>query len=542
MKPILKNKHKKFKIALCTGLILTFVGGPVVEAGLTYFQGPSYMPQAEVYRFCEEVGADTSYIGWNDYNSKQPKIMRASFPNSKPLQFNIHIDLNEEQKNTFNTVINDINYIFEVVRPENKVSVEFNPNFFDKINKYYVDVYEMDEHEDPEVGGYWNPTYSGKNKNGVTHYHSSIKIKQQFLNDYQAICHEFMHHVAELGDAYLIYDKLTVPTVMLAITNKFDDHIHRNDVALICAKYGDYSTPEKKQKLIDFINNYESSQQWYKDLTLECEEMTNYLLNVEGVNLEDVNFNFDDMFMVNSRTYMSLSKNINYNLFDNNVLIYDNNSLDFYIKDYNLYVQNKNLHTKQFTCLIGDKRISYDIFSDQISMYASIGDQAFQITKKVGDKPYYKTIGTIVDKSYKANYDNLKLKWENYSNNNSYEKALNLFFDDISILDGNYNIYNAKNMTLYDEENKDYIKFDDKYSYCDNYLSHYAYLKSGILIKTSFAYLFLKPTSNSEVELYKIKNNNQQLYFDKHGTYKIQLNENQAYSDFIQSKNLEYNL
>lgn len=313
---MLKKTHSALKItAISLSALVAALGmgtGIYVLSSIKNNKNNNILPSiAQVQEFYREIGCNTAYA---DNSSRMflftNKPFRMSVP-SKPVKVNINLgELNDEQKQMFIVGTQEINEIFDNINPAYEFQVNFNPTKEDLNDKNNLDIYylsseliEKAEQEEHLLGGQWygiNLKYDLVSKS-LTSENSEVYLNpdiftysNQGLGVYQ---HEIMHHLG-LGDAYKVADKVDCETVM---DNKIleDSHISKNDVALLVGKYGDYSTPEKKQRLIDYIENYENSNRaWmYKYFEVK-QEISDYFVQ-KGNNDSEISFDVQNTFTYN---------------------------------------------------------------------------------------------------------------------------------------------------------------------------------------------------------------------------------------------------
>ncbi len=325
---MLKNKQGKFKPAKKNGISALLLGVMIglgsigaiggIDYAVAYNQGPTYMPYSEVVQFCDDLDVNMSYFSFENSPSNQNN--RAIFPKDG-IKLNVYVDnLTEEQKADMQRAVDDLNAVFKVIRPENKFILEFNPSLGDKLNKNNIDVYEMTKSDSEETAGQWNQGFRAHNKNGTTYYHSSIEIKRDFFN-YNCFLHEILHHLG-FGDAYKNLEALDSYSIMMD-ANLQSKHMHRNDIAILAARYGDYSTPEKKQALIDYIDSYESQQDWYKEYKEVADVLIDKLATDLKIDKSEINYDLAGKTYIYNVTSFGADKSYNMISFDKHKMEHD---------------------------------------------------------------------------------------------------------------------------------------------------------------------------------------------------------------------------
>ena len=259
----------------------------------------------EILAFYEEVDADTSYMNRQSSNTSvvpfDTRQTRLS-PSEAPIKINILEDgVQERVKNEFRQAVQDIDDIFDVINPAYNFEIQFEPTEDDIEAPNNIDVSfmtEADKEKQPKADGFWQGNTYLKNEYGTTTSYSIIKVREESTRligrSYSILSHEIFHHLG-LGDAYLVDDYVTANTIMLGN----QDHIRKNDVALLAGKYADYSTPEKMESLKAFIDTYEDSQKWKQEEEEKHRPTTDELkkLLAEKVAPEDISFDIEGKYV-----------------------------------------------------------------------------------------------------------------------------------------------------------------------------------------------------------------------------------------------------
>ncbi|MBO5022634.1 MAG: hypothetical protein J6C53_04100 [Clostridia bacterium] len=290
----------------------------------------------DISSFHQEV--DVNYL----YSSLQGdgSLTRLTIQKGRPVKFNILMDnLSDDEKAVLQSSIDEVNEIFKVINPDYKFELNFDANAIEKFDPYNVDVRYFANGELPEKSDVLGQYTTGKtfsNKNGAHGYGAEICIKRGHVTS-GVFLHEVLHHLG-LGDAYRNY-YAKVASVM----QTGEAHIRTNDVALLVAKYGDYSTSEKYKELVEYITHYEESQPWFEVDYKKQNEYTQNLLQIlpeYGISIDDINFNIvQDGFVYGKIERQEDGKNIceiakiGANRIQHDKYIFGNSSTTLYIKD-----------------------------------------------------------------------------------------------------------------------------------------------------------------------------------------------------------------
>ncbi len=512
VKPARKHKIPAALLGVMIGLgSVGTVGG--IDYAVTYFQGESYMPYSEVVQFCDDLDLNTSYFSYEASPNKQNT--RAVFPKGG-IKLNIFLDnLTEEQKNDMQRAVDDLNAVFEVIRPENKFILELNPSLGDKINKYNVDVYEMDEDVLEGTGGHWVSGYKAHNKNGLVSYHSKIEIKRQFLN-YNCFLHEIFHHLG-FGDAYNNLEALDSFSIMMGAELQ-SKHMHRNDVAILAARYGDYSTPEKKQALIDYINSYESQQDWYKAGKKTANALVDKLATNMKVDKSEINFDLSGKTYIYEPVTFDAKHEYNLISFDKQKMQEEDIGLSMTSTPNNITTTYTQSESMQFLDNIDGIYYS-DTFLGS-SIYCEVNDTLY-ITNDLSSIK----LGKLASAQDIKEFEEHKKNWQQSDNSSLTRELVDTLYPTIDkyIPNVDKKITSGENLKLYDEtlgeitigkkvtiKNSDlafeYYKggifiplssYDSIFIFPD-YFGNYSYIKASRLgSNVKFTFSTLKPLDNS---------------------------------------------
>ncbi len=481
LKPSKKNGIPAMLLGVLIGLGATgAVGG--IDYAVTYNQGETYMPFSEVVQFCDDLDLNTSYFSYEQSPNKQNT--RAVFPKDG-IKLNIFIDnLTEEQKNDMQRAVDDLNAIFKVIRPENKFILELNPSLGDKINKYNIDLYEMPEASSDKTAGQWNPGYKAHNKNGLITYHSKIEIKRAFLN-YNCFLHEIFHHLG-FGDAYTNLEALDSYTIMMD-ANLRSKHMHKNDVALLVARYGDYSTPEKKQELINYINNYESQQDWYEEYKVNADRLADKLADNLKIDRSEIEFDLaGKTYIKHTSNSLDLKQSYNMISFDNQKMT--DESMEIALKTSSDNISSSYNQSSYFQFLDTIDGINYtDILEPTI--YCEVNGSLYVVSET---PPI--AIGKLASAQDIIEYVNVQHRWEQSDSSTLISEIADTSFNNLSnyIPNVEKTISSGDKLKLYNEDLGE-ITIDKKATIKGANLN-FAYYKGGIFIPiSSYDAIFIFP-------------------------------------------------
>ncbi len=291
-------------ISLLIAGTLSFCG----FAGYRYFGTDKLTAnEDDINSFYSANSVNSSY----SYLSEQNGFTRLSVLANKPVKFNILMDeITEKEKEELTKSINELNAIFEVINPAYKFEIDFSPSAIDTLDPYNVDVDYMTEKEDeehPNALAFYNANHIWAGKNGDHGYCSKIKFRPGKITA-GVFTHEILHHLG-LGDAYLAEDAHNTPSVMHSGENVI---IRKNDIALLAARYGDYSTQEKMEELTEYINSYEQNQDWYKELysnaAILAKELKPIILQHHNTTEENISFLFpENTIYIKDRIFAPIS-------------------------------------------------------------------------------------------------------------------------------------------------------------------------------------------------------------------------------------------
>lgn len=341
-----QNKGKVYKLLSKIGNVLskvflwTMVSAYVAVMALGI---QAYLRQNELTASGGDISSFHQEIDVNDlYASLQGdgSLTRLTIQKGRPVKFNILMDnLTDEEKAVLQSSIDEVNAIFKVINPDYKFELNFDANAIEKFDPYNVDVRYFANGELPEksdVLGQYSTGSTLNCKNGKQGYGAEICIKRGHVTS-GVFLHEVLHHLG-LGDAYRNY-YAKVASVM----QTGEAHIRTNDVALLVAKYGDYSTSKKYKELVEYITHYEENQPWFEVDYQKQSEYTQNLLQIlpeYGISIDDINFNIvQDGFVYGKIERQEDGKNIceiakiGANRIQHDRYIFGNSSTTLYIDD-----------------------------------------------------------------------------------------------------------------------------------------------------------------------------------------------------------------
>ncbi len=241
----------------------------------------------DIIEFHQSIDMNTEYSNIKGMNS----VSRLTVQKGKPVKFNIQIDdLSVVEKEQMQSAIDELNALFAIINPDYRFELNFDPNGLETFDPYNVDVKYFNDSEligQDEVLGQYTSGHTIDAKNGSQGYGAEIKLRKGYITA-GTFLHEALHHLG-LGDAYTNY-YAQVASVMQTGEN----HLRTNDVALLVAKYGDYSTPEKHEELVKFIASYEENQEWFQEQYAKHQELSSCLKEnlpqYLGVSAEEIDF------------------------------------------------------------------------------------------------------------------------------------------------------------------------------------------------------------------------------------------------------------
>lgn len=266
------KKRRKIRIyKLINTFNILLISGVLVFAGIAASRHIRKLKltteEDDVYAFYAAYNVNSSY----SETGQSSQFSRLSVIPDKPIKFNILMkNLTEEEKSNLQRSIDELNSIFKVINPAYQFELDLDPNFFDTLDPYNVDVEYMTEEEiknDENALAFHKGNYIRRGKNGTQGYCSIIKFKPGCITA-STFTHEILHHLG-LGDAYKV-ENLFLPSIMQSGDDK---QIRKNDIALLVARYGDYTDEQKKAELLEYIEKYEESQDWYKNMSQLASEL-----------------------------------------------------------------------------------------------------------------------------------------------------------------------------------------------------------------------------------------------------------------------------
>lgn len=467
---------------------------------IVYMQGETYMPQKEVANFCRELNLNTNYFSYQQDTPLEEANARAAFPGKKGIKINVYIDnLTKEEKDELQKVVNDLNEVFQVIRPANKFILDFSPSLLDRINKYNIDLFELEEKDksasqNTDTVGDWRPNYIVHNKNGQTTYHSQIRLERGFIS-YQNFMHEIFHHLG-FADAYsLSEDLLDAPTIMLNYNSNLN-HLNKGDVALLAAKYGDYSTPEKKQALIDYINSYESEHEWYKEYEKQIDELIDKFVTDKNIDKSKLNFDLSGKTFIDNSVVLADSIMYQQYSFNNQKLNHDT-----------FILSASPTSDKLAPILTLQKSTDYAENINGITMveksephiYFSVDDTLYHVYSK-----YALTVGKLVSPEEAQHFDELKRDCTDANEETLLQKMIDEIYPELGQYIPQTDRQISSPLKLHNATIFGDIIIDDKTITIGNNTYLYLKYKNGIYV----------PVSTSEVYFIFPDENNKYKYID----------------------------
>lgn len=256
--------NRGYKMAKVTKALIGTLSASVVSAFLFFASIPIYR-----YMATEELSAShedmEEFYAENDIHTSfadGTTFSRLSVIDGKPVKFNVLIEITDEEKAELQKAIDDINAIFKVINPAYSFELNLNPSKLDEMDPYNVDIMymtELDVKKNPKTLAQYVVSETKDTKNGRQAQNAEIRFRPGCVTR-PNFTHEFFHHLG-VGDAYLSELAKGIPSIM----QSGEIHIREIDVAIIAGKYGDYTTEQKEKYLVDYIEQYESNQDWYKE-------------------------------------------------------------------------------------------------------------------------------------------------------------------------------------------------------------------------------------------------------------------------------------
>lgn len=248
-----------------------------------------------VYQFYEDVGAHTSYA-----SQKKDSVFRAEKIDDGIIKINVQLNaFSEEERTTLQNVVDEVNDVFENINPDYNLQINEKPTKEDLTHSQYIDLVELTKEDAKSSGalegGLQAKWSREKGKRTWTVNDAILMIKRDKFTD-NILTHELLHYFG-LGDAYQSANVYGIQSPVRTIMSAHgqNNYIRENDIALLAGLYGDYSTGEKKDALVDYIENYEENKKWYQalqDQAQECLEKAKLLASQKlSVSEEELDFN-----------------------------------------------------------------------------------------------------------------------------------------------------------------------------------------------------------------------------------------------------------
>ncbi len=260
------NKPKKSIIDIfldsMLGLALTATGGMVF---LTVNPSNKLPNKQNVYNKLKKENIETDYL--SVYDNYDFHIYKKVFGDdvllrlAKPLMIdkfivNINFETTDKEKEIFLNCIEDYNSIFEVINPNYKFEIDFNPNVLEKASPYSINIKKVEKFKDSNTLGrtinFNYPSTVGQ----VATFFNTIQLKESlFENEIflkYVFKHEFMH-VLGLGDAYL---KQNNKQKTIMDNNDVNEFLTKADLIMLDALYRSADNKYSDDEIEEFINKY----------------------------------------------------------------------------------------------------------------------------------------------------------------------------------------------------------------------------------------------------------------------------------------------
>ena len=409
----MKSKRLKLasvkKVFAAIGVTLTLLATLATQRGSGFIKS-KLASLEEQMQFFQSMEVDTSYLSYNQtehlpfsYNTRQ------SPPPSGTIKVNFLIDdLSEFEKAELKRAIDDIDDIFDNINPQYNLEANFAPTFSDKLNPSNIDVTEGVL---TDMAGYWYGTIFQFRENGMVTSNSIIKLDKKNGKNYTTMAHELLHHFG-LGDGYQVPDKIKTNSIMSG-----DIFIRKNDVALLAGKYGDITNENSKEKLKDYVMNYEKNQDWHKKITEIFQSEVNVIKNEISyclhVDENDISFQIADgnyiCYRKNDDSLYSMLTKTNGLKFNSKSYFINHHDSDIHLNnEENLFFvdQINGINTKYSVSYVNGK-LSYSLL-----YYFTIKDNLYYIGHDLDGSWFYSYVGTKVDdkdvETFNSEYETLK--------------------------------------------------------------------------------------------------------------------------------------
>ena len=259
--PTLFNTKRKFKGP--SDNFLKWLTRTLAVAGisLAMFLGMTFMNVGkvslpttdQVYQNLNTVGVGTEIVTKMDNG----QITRFITEQGKPIKVGVSDQFSAEEKQVIQECLEKYNEVFKEINPNYQFVIDEDTSLLEKLDSNYIQVAPIGALEGNTVAYESSgaiPTINGFDTayNKVFMGEASRENLNMFRNTF---LHEFMHALG-VADAYLVpgFYEGTIMNCTSSSTKTND--IYKYDVAQLAALYGDFSSQEKVDKLINFINNY----------------------------------------------------------------------------------------------------------------------------------------------------------------------------------------------------------------------------------------------------------------------------------------------
>lgn len=237
---------------------------------------------------------------YGSYMLRDKTLVRLPCPeNGESIKVNIDCQLSNETLELIKFSFDEYNKIFEVINPNYKFEMNYNPTEQDLKNPYNIDIRVTDAFEENEkgiahaAGDIYN--YSGA-VDGYETYNNVITIRRDCLNYGQALMGAVKHEIGHLfgrGDAYN-NDNVTNQTIMSGgllfngslICTPYSS-LKNTDVGILDGVYRDPYNKLPDDYIKNFVKNYEKTNEFSyehftaaKDFGKYQEEILNMDFNV----------------------------------------------------------------------------------------------------------------------------------------------------------------------------------------------------------------------------------------------------------------------
>lgn len=282
----LENKYTKHKVLGYLGRTVSagIIAGGLMLSSYTFIADPLiYRTYTNDLPSFDEANDNLEATGYNtDINWYQD--CRFVFPASGKVKVNVFIP--EEKRSdrfikTLESSIDEINDVLNMINPNYRLEIEYNPSGFDKL--YCFNLYESDmsseETATSRTVGFAQGTQYHYTKNGIGRYAVDVDIDLDYCESIcrdddtffkyvkYILCHEIAGHgLASMKDAYKLED-YPYQTIMEYANNE-GRYFSKSDLMIMFSLYSNNSNYDEWERK---INEYLSNQDWYKKLQQQVE-------------------------------------------------------------------------------------------------------------------------------------------------------------------------------------------------------------------------------------------------------------------------------